>query len=103
MKIRGGGGGLNLKEKDECHFVSFLREAGDFEIVARLADFSGEANAAAGLMVRSDNTPGGAMAALFFKAKDNVTGWLSGCPADPHGNPRVFSGGIELARNRHCG
>ena len=99
LKVSGAGAGLNVKGNDDCHFVYLTREPGDFEVVARLADFSGEGDAAAGIMARGDNTSTGTMAALFFKAKDNSADWMSRAPgASPREAPRVFSAGIPLAQ-----
>jgi hypothetical protein len=99
LRVTGAGAGLNIKGSDHFQFVHLTRQAGDFEVAARLVDFTGKGDAVTGIMARTDNTPSGAMAALFFKAKDNWTGWMSRLPgAPPQGNPRVFSGGIELAK-----
>ena len=93
------GAGLNVKGRDQCHFVHVVPEAGDFEIVARLLDFTGEGEAAAGIMVRADSAPSGTMAALFFKPKENTVGWLSRVPnSSPQAKPRMYSGGIPLVR-----
>jgi hypothetical protein len=90
LSLTGGGAGLNIKGKDQADFTFLRREAGDFEVVARLVDFTGEGDAAAGIMARSDNTPTGAMTALVFKPKENTLGWLSRNPeGKPPGEPRL--------------
>ena len=99
LKVTGAGAGLNIQGRDQVQFVHLTRAAGDFEIVTRLVEFTGAGAAAGGIMVRTDNTPNGAMAALFYKAQDHWTGWMSRLPgASSQANPRVSSAGIELAK-----
>ena len=105
LRITGAGAGLNINGKDQFHFTHLTREAGDFEVAARLADFSGKGDSAAGIMVRTDNKPDGAMISLFFKAKENTVGWLSRTarriaashPAD------VLQSPSRWPRSRRCG
>lgn len=97
LTVTGTGAGLNIKQMDECHFVYVTQEAGDFEVVARLVDI--KENAVTGIMVRADNSVNGAMAALYFKANDNVAGWMSRIPGALPGTPsQIFSAEIPLAR-----
>lgn len=99
LTVTGAGAGLDLKGKDECQFVYLNREAGDFEAVARLVAFTGDGDAAAGIMARPDQTPGGPMTALQFKPKDNTVSWLSRIPADRlPSTARTFAGGIPLSQ-----
>ena len=101
LRVTGAGAGLNIKGNDQFQFVRLTREAGDFEVVARLVDFTGEGDAAAGIMARMDNTPNSVMTTVFFKAKQNTAGWISRIPGTPpQGKPQVFSGGIPLAQDR---
>jgi len=98
LTVTGAGAGLNVAGQDHCQFVYFVRQAGDFEIVARLASSTGTDDATAGIMARNTNTPNGAMAALIYKTKDNSVNWLSRVPGTPlQLTSRVFSGGIQLA------
>ena len=99
LKITGAGAGLNVKGNDQFQFVYLTRQAGDFEVVVRLADFTGSGDAGAGIMARIDDTPHGAMAALFFNRKDNSVNWKSRISgATPQETPRMFSAGIPLAQ-----
>jgi hypothetical protein len=99
LRVTGAGAGLNINGSDQFQFVYLTREAGDFEVVARLVNFAGEGDATAGIMARIDNSPNSAMTALFFKIKENTVGWLSRVPGTlPQGNFQTFSGGIPLAR-----
>jgi len=99
LKVTGAGAGLNIMGKDQIQFARLTREAGDFEIVARLVDFMGEGDAAAGIMARMDTAPNSAMTSLFFKTKENTAGWISRKPGTgPQGSPQMFSGGIPLAQ-----
>jgi len=99
MQITGAGEGLNVKGKDNVYFVHVAREAGDFQIVARLADFTGESDSTAGMMVRTGDAADGPMTSLFFKAKENTVGWLSRVPgASSQGAPQVFASAIPLVK-----
>jgi hypothetical protein len=69
LRITGAGAGLNLNGSDQFQFVHLTREAGDFEVAARLVNFAGEGDATAGIMARIDNSPNSAMTTLFFKIK----------------------------------
>nr|MCU0982033.1 DUF1349 domain-containing protein [Pirellulaceae bacterium] len=98
LTVIGAGAGLNVKGADQLHFVHVGRPAGDFEVVVRLADLSGEGDARAGIMARADGGPSAAMATVSFQMKDNGLGWMSRIPgAEPAAPARLFSGGIQLA------
>ncbi len=98
LTVIGAGAGLNVKNADQLHFLYVSRPAGDFEVVVRLADFSGEGDARTGIMARADGVASAAMAAVSFQAKDNGLGWISRIPgAGPPEPPRLFAGGINLA------
>ena len=99
LTVTGAGVGLNVKGSDQLQFRYFTREAGDFEVAVRLVDCTREGEAEAGIMARTDNTPNGAMAALFFKSKGNRANWISRIPGPaPQRNPQTFSGGTQLAQ-----
>ncbi len=99
LTVTGAGLGLDVQGRDQCQFACITREAGNFEVVARLVDVGGGSNATAGILVRTDSATNGAMTALFFRSKDRFAGWTSRIPAQvPHERPRVLSGGIELAQ-----
>jgi hypothetical protein len=99
LSLAGAGVGLNIKGKDQAQFTYVRCEPGDFEIVARLMDFTGEEDAAAGILVRSDNAPAGAMTALFFKPKENALGWLSRVPGEHStAKEQVLTHAIGLAK-----
>lgn len=96
LTVTGAGAGLNVKNADELHFVHVGRPAGDFEVVVRLADFSGEGDARAGIMARADGGASAAMPTVSFQTKDNSLGWMSRIPgAGPSAPPRLFSRGIR--------
>jgi len=99
LTVTGAGAGLNVKNKDQVQFCYVNHVAGDFEIVARLTGFTGQAEATAGIMARGDLDPANSMAAVFFKTKDNSVGWISRVPGTtPGGSPQTFSSGIVLAK-----
>lgn len=99
MTLTGVGAGLNVKGVDQCQYRYLTRAAGDFEMVVCLTGFTGEKDAAAGLMARADNSPSGAMAALTFSPGKNTLGWVSRLPgATPPAMPRMISSGIVLAQ-----
>ncbi|MCU0873179.1 MAG: hypothetical protein MUE50_12640 [Pirellulaceae bacterium] len=98
LTVSGAGAGLNVKHADQLHFAHVGRPAGDFEVVVRLRDFSGEGDARAGIMARADGSASAAMAAVSFQTKDNGLSWISRIPgAGPPQPPRLFAGGINLA------
>ena len=82
LTVTGAGAGLNVKNADQLHFVHVGRPAGDFEVVVRLVDFSGEGDARAGIMARADGGASAAMATLSFQVKDNGLGWMSRIASD---------------------
>lgn len=97
LSLTGGGAGIDVKGIDQCQYARLTREAGDFEIIARLADLSGEADAAAGIMVRADDAPSSAMVELSLANKDNRLAWKARTPAPTPGQKGKVSGsGIEL-------
>jgi len=97
LTVTGAGAGVNVKGGDQCHFVYLTRQAGDFEIVARLAEFT--ADSEAGVMARADQSPTGAMAAVYLAGKKNTVSWVSRIPgAGAKATPRTAGGGIELAQ-----
>jgi len=79
MTLTGSGAGLNVSGADQCSFVYIDRPAGDFEILVRLTDFSGDKDALAGIMVRQadDDEPGGVMVALCYDPSRNSLFWRS--------------------------
>lgn len=108
LTLTGGGAGLNVKGSDQGQFVYLARAAGDFEIVARLASFSGAGDAAAGLLARpaaaatattTGTNGGGPLVALQYQPKDQRLNWLSRRPAPaPGAAPLVAAAGIQLAQ-----
>src|SRR3569623_1595439 len=55
LHVTGGGVGLIQKGADQCHFVYVARAERDFEVVARLTNFTMYSGATAGIMARADN------------------------------------------------
>ena len=99
LTLSGTGAGLDVKGQDQVQFAYLSGRSGDFEIVGRLVDISGEGDAAAGIMVRQDSAANGAMAALHYTSQGQKLGWKSRVPGKSSGETsRVFSGGIALAR-----
>jgi len=109
LTLTGGGLGLNERELDwgdQFHFTSIARSAGDFEIIVRLASFTGPEGATAGIMVRpaEGDGPTAAMTSVYYlgkdrdrrRASDNAVGWLARMGPPPRA--RMSAGGIGLAK-----
>ena len=98
LTLTGNGSGLNIKGTDQCQYVYITRQAGDFEVVVRLTDITSDGEATAGIMVRADDTPNGAMTACYFSTKNHTLNFISRIPgSDAKKTPRIFSSGIQLA------
>jgi hypothetical protein len=101
VTITGAGAGLDVNGADQCHFVHITRDAGDFEIVARLVNVDGGEKATAGLMARTGLGTNAAMAAVYCTiGKTNY--WLntkSRIPAaTTQEKAQTFGGRIQIAR-----
>ncbi len=95
LTVTGAGAGLNAKGGDGLQYVFLAHPAGDFEISARLAGITGDGDGTAGILVRPDATPLGAMTAFYFHNKDNGLSWMS---RQPGAGARTRGGVIGLAQ-----
>lgn len=99
LTITGTGAGLNVGSADQCQFVTLTRPAGDFEVVARLKEFTGEGDSAAGILVRQDRSSNACMTAFFYKSKQQELGWITRVPGfSTQAPPHVLAAGGLIAR-----
>lgn len=107
------GGGLGIDGGcDRLHYVYQSFNAGDIEIIARLSSFTGAPLAQTGIMLRSDNTPDSATAAIEFRYRvapntdpmaqtDGKLGtpgflnWTGEFNRDPNAQTGMRSGGVN--------
>jgi sugar lactone lactonase YvrE len=99
LNISGDGNGPSSKNYDQYHFVYQACTSRNFEIIARLVDFDGKGSATAGIVARQDDSPGGPMAAVYYKAGDQSIDWMCHVPnAVPQASPKLLSGSVGLAQ-----